>query len=307
LVFAREWRDQRWRQLACTIEDVGVAYRGNCDTDVELKMTQYTGFKECRGPAETVDSEAVERKAWDDMAAGRCAGHGDRDFWYDTGHTGGEDQSAEELEEEEEKEWRHGRRLLALIRERKLFSPPIQINRISCHNAYLLWAAVQVPFLNESLSSSHGCAYEYGASAPSVSADWAGVRIMMDTLQAAHQRRDTVACWVLDDDACVVAFRSEQALANQERLEQRRLTSGVSACGFLSLVLLMLGLYWRPSVLAPIVGGQRWTHAALATDDPSELELRDSCATASHALSATPPGNHTGRPPGNGVAAGKAG
>lgn len=275
LSFAREWRDQRWQQLACTVEDVGVAYRGNCDTDVELAMTQFTSFKECRGPSETVHNEAVERKSWDAMAAGRCAEHGDRDFWYDTGHTGGEEESPEELEEEEEEEWRHGRRLFAPPLERKLFGPLTQsIERIRCHNAYLLWAAVQVPLLNASLPSSHGCAFEYGASAPSVSDDWAGVRAMMDTLQAAYQRRDSIACWVLDDDACVVAFRSEHALANEERLEQGRMFSGASFCGLFSLMFLMLALYWRPSVVMLIFGeSQHWTHAALPTDDPSELEL----------------------------------
>lgn len=300
LVMAREWQDQRWRQLTCTVEDVGIAYRGNCGPDAELTTTGYSQFKECRGPSETIANRDKKRKAWDAMPAGRCAELGDQDFWRDTDHYDKPKKNPAELEMEEEEELGTERRLLAPALPpavgRQLFRPKMRIRSqnvdsgppVLCRNGYLLWATVQVlltsaptsagtPLPNASSPTpptSRGCAFEYGASAPSVTADWAAVTGMMSWLQSAHRRRVSLDCWVLADNPCVIAFHSRQMLVDAKRSRYRNMERGASCCGVLSCLFVMLAVFWRSEAFLGTCLGhdQRSTFSALPTHDPSELE-----------------------------------
>lgn len=301
LVMAREWRDQRWRQLKCTVEDVGIAYRGNCETNVELMTgigADYRNFQECRGPSETKSSEAEKRKAWNGMPAGLCAIDGDRDFWSDTEHYDEPKENPAELEMDEEEELGTERRLLApelaTAAGRQLFRMRIKSQSVQgassllCHNGYLLWAAVRVPLLNATSPSNSAmsppnlssptlgrCAFEYGASAPSVTADWGAATRMMARLQSARQTQNSVDCWVLHDDACVIAFHSGQALADAMHSKYKNTTRGAYCCGLISSLFLMIAVYWRSQdVLGRYLGRQDpySTFSALPTHDPSDLD-----------------------------------
>lgn len=289
LIMARQWRDQQWRHQTCTIEDVGIAYRGTCGTDVELMMTDSSHFRECRGPAESTETESKERKIWNAMPAGRCAKMGDKDFWYDTEHYDKPKDDPAELEIQEEEELGTERRLFEnafmSAAPRLLFRPKLRITSQTvnsgpgrlCHNGYLLWAAVNVLIINSTSPSStaiaipnasHGCAFEYGASAPSVTADWAAVTAMRTWLQSARE----LDCWVLDDDACVIAFHSGQVMLDAKGEEYKNMKRGATCCGILSFFFLMVAAYWRAQDKYGPCFCQDTTFSALPTQDPNELD-----------------------------------
>lgn len=70
---AERWAALPWVETTCHLKDVGIAYRGNCRTNVENSMTDSsTKFEECAG---AIDPQFLAKgiKKWDLTDAGRCA------------------------------------------------------------------------------------------------------------------------------------------------------------------------------------------------------------------------------------------
>lgn len=262
LNFAQDWENQKWTHLDCMVQDVGIAYRGNCHMDVSVQMTKYTSFKECMGPRESEGNAESVRMQWDGSAAGRCATQGDRDYLLDTGHEVRPGENGEELEKD------------ARGRLRRLqFSAPVISNlpnRMECHNSYLLWSTMSVPG-----GIGRRCSYEFGSSAPSITGNWKTISRMKRHLHDALATNSNVSCWILADDDCVVAFHDEQVLINQKADENLLIQRGGLVCTALGLCCAVLAAYWYSVDLG--FWGEKpmpWYHQALPTEEPALLSAR---------------------------------
>lgn len=142
----QKWAAQSWIQGHCEVEAVGIAYRGNCHTDVTLTMTNYDQFAECMGLKEKMGANVKQAlQEWHHSEAGVCAARGDNVFQMDTG--------AILTDEEKEADGIIGRSSLPTF-TKALTDPRTLPNalqerflpgaRIDCHNNYLPWALLHV-------------------------------------------------------------------------------------------------------------------------------------------------------------------
>lgn len=234
---ARRWADLAWRESLCAVEDVGVAYRGNCGTDVTVVMTRGEDFAECMGPRHGL-GPGDARGAWAATAPGRCARRGDAAYAAP------------------------GRRL----------GQPYRHEPIVCHNSYLPWAVLRLPNSSAGPGASR-CAYEFGAARPSITGDWPSVLRAAAHLKRARGLQGGVLCWVLEADDCVVAFRDQRALTGQERGERDFVRAHSAVCGALALLFGALAVCWHCHDGGLCLSPSGGRHVALPTAEPAHAAL----------------------------------
>eukprot|EP00747_Dinoflagellata_sp_TGD_P163183 gnl/TRDRNA2_/TRDRNA2_181592_c0_seq1.p1 gnl/TRDRNA2_/TRDRNA2_181592_c0~~gnl/TRDRNA2_/TRDRNA2_181592_c0_seq1.p1 ORF type:complete len:437 (+),score=69.93 gnl/TRDRNA2_/TRDRNA2_181592_c0_seq1:91-1401(+) len=304
---AKRWADQDWVDTDCTIEDVGISYRGNCHMDVTLMMTRFNKFKECMGPAESrskADLDAMRDK-WEKTPPGLCTAKGDVLYEADIGvavptavplaaptvppvpvslaatpppaQAPAASASARRLGDFEQVPEPSKNDFL-----QRFFKPRQHI--VDCHNGYLPWAAVRLTN-QTTLTSIQRCAYEFGASAPSTNGNWDRITAQVDSLRRSLEQGQKIPCWVLASDNCVVAFRNQKVLEGKEIGKSNLLRTSGIICGSLALFSASLALFWHcqdsskfslpfggASTLPP--GGY---HQKLPTREPApnEVQLSD--------------------------------
>lgn len=213
LIQDRVWASRPWVEMPCLVESTGIAYRGNCELNTTLRMTTYELFQECLGPNETSTHRLAIERQWEETPPGLCAARGD-------------------LAYEEAREGSIRRRLWGHV------EIPF---RVECHNAYLLWAAVRVMNGSDISSSEQHCAYEYGASNPSISGEWEDIVDKRKHLQLKAVQNEAMPCWVLASeaqvaDACVIAFSNIRKVIELAREEESLMKKTGIACTVLTLL-----------------------------------------------------------------------
>mmetsp|Transcript_32736 Transcript_32736/g.90408 ORF Transcript_32736/g.90408 Transcript_32736/m.90408 type:complete len:380 (-) Transcript_32736:12-1151(-) len=277
---ARKWAKQPWVESFCTVEDAGIAYRGNCDTDATLTMVEYRDFAECMGPdMGTLDVTEVHL-AWEASAPGRCALRGNDAFAGAAGPARRLGSSAYRPEHAPPR-----RRLDSVYRP-----------KFACHNSFLPWAVVRAP----NASGGKGvprCAYEFGASRPSITGDWLSVRRTLEHLRRARGVRGGVVCWVLGHDDCVVAFHDRRLLEERALRERDRVRMHVTACGLLAALLASCAARWHCQKQGLWPSQPRGYHMPLPTAEPDHAALlnervqQTTHAAVQRLAEATPPGS----------------
>jgi len=243
LADARNWAKQSWRQSFCTVEDFGVSYRGNCETDVTVMMTTYDDFAECLGPRSVAAGPQEVREDWATTAAGRCAERGDVLY---AASSGGQVLS---------------RRLGEAYRH----------ERLVCHNSYLPWALLRLENGSGIAGGAGGtsrCAYEFGAVRPSITGDWAAVTRALAHLKRARGMAGGIVCWVLEADDCVVAFRAQRQLMRAERGERDLIRTHTVVCGTLALLFGFFAVCWQCQDQGLWLSPSGGRHVALPTSEP---------------------------------------
>lgn len=257
----QKWADKKWIKGHCQVEAVGIAYRGNCHTDVTLTMTTYNRFKECMGLPQKLGVNVKDTwKKWQHSQAGACAARGDLAFQMDTGEVFTGNDEGEIIGRSSFPSFSEDPRSLPNALEER-FLPGA---RIDCHNNYLPWALLHIdrdlmsliPGTDRFVAGNNGsagikrCAYEFGASQPSLSGDWEEIMDMVTTLRQerdslAHGGVGKVACWVLQSDDCVVAFMDQRELV--AAAQRRNTLSTVSGllCGTLAVTAMLLACCWH--------------------------------------------------------------
>lgn len=238
---AEAWAAQTWVETPCTVESIGIAYRGDCNTAVDLRMARWKKFGECSTEDEAVTTDtsgnARSLKQQEPSVKGICAARTDRDFV--------------DIRDQSEK----GLGPLAPPRHLDGF------DRRHCNNGYLPWARVRTA------NASGGprwdrCAYEFGTAAPSVTGSWRGAQGMISELKSNVGRENGFWCWVLKSNPCIVAFHDQNLLAKQEREKAKLLNAFSVVCAVISAAALSLAGLWH--CRGPDHGG----HAALPTLSP---------------------------------------
>jgi len=260
---AEKWEKQHWVEAPCDIEQAGIAYRGNCHMDVTLMMTRYNKFAECMGPEETSVNAPAIFSAWGKSEAGRCAAIGDDAYRRHTGKQVNNPYPAELPPTVEPPagegavavaarrlpgagdgaavgSYNDGSRVAAALRPQDLAARFLPGANIDCHNNYLPWALVKV--MNESnYTNQRRCAYEFGASAPSITGDWDAIMHLYHRLKGEKE----TTCWVLTDDDCVVAFEDQHLLTQRERRRNKLVIISGIICGTLAVIMLAVGCVWN--------------------------------------------------------------
>lgn len=255
LRFAEKWADQNWVKSSCTVEEAGVAYRGICQIDVSIIMTRYQRFAECQGPSESAFDAEVAFRNWEhNSEAGRCATQGNDDYRSATGQAATVDETDLTL---------NARRLIPI----QVVQPNMP-NHLDCYNSYLPWAVVRLS--NDSTGGSEiRCAYEFGASAPSVTGDWSKANTLYAQLKQNRDVQQPTPCWVLRDDDCVVAFHDQAMLTRQEHGNMQLVqVSGMVSMVFAVLCALAACRFHLQDRKLGTSGGY---HQKLATEDPYEI------------------------------------
>mmetsp|Transcript_25199 Transcript_25199/g.50966 ORF Transcript_25199/g.50966 Transcript_25199/m.50966 type:complete len:365 (+) Transcript_25199:153-1247(+) len=239
---ARSWAKQSWRESFCTVEDFGVSYRGNCETDVTITMTAYSDFAECLGPHHLPESPADVRDEWAVTPAGRCARRGDAAY---AASSSGQ-----------------------LLSRRLTY----RHERLVCHNSYLPWAVLRLE------NGSHGggpsrCAYEFGAVRPSITGEWQDVLQVLSHLERARGVRGGIVCWALEADDCVVAFKDQHRLTRQERGERNLIRAHTTVCGVLAVLFGAFAACWQCQDTGLWLSPRGGRHMALPTSEPPQGPL----------------------------------
>jgi len=265
---SRRWARRPWIEASCSIRNVGVAYRGDCDMDSTLRMAHYQNFAECQGPSESGGSDIwAIRRAWKRSAPGRCARRGNLVYSSSAGpppvqvssSSGGADMASQAAAEAAQEEVEEADSIGDVsggeedegedFAEETSFGRRLQIaagHHRSCHNGYLLWAEVVVksdiggagvaPAGAQALPRGRPrCAYQFGAAAPSVTGDWRAVTGLLQRLQGSVGLATGARCWYLPDEDCVVALDEAGLLA-------QRASEGASLARKLCFVLIALAL-----------------------------------------------------------------
>eukprot|EP00746_Dinoflagellata_sp_MGD_P143394 gnl/MRDRNA2_/MRDRNA2_76222_c0_seq2.p1 gnl/MRDRNA2_/MRDRNA2_76222_c0~~gnl/MRDRNA2_/MRDRNA2_76222_c0_seq2.p1 ORF type:complete len:383 (+),score=36.35 gnl/MRDRNA2_/MRDRNA2_76222_c0_seq2:85-1233(+) len=233
---ARKWAVQPWIPGFCEVEDVGIAYRGNCKTDVMNTGENANEFRfaECMGPDEEMYVNAHMQKAWQQSEAGMCAARGDQIF-----HIVHNDVDTKEA-----------------LSDMDTAKPS------DCHNLYLPWALLRFDrmtatllereILNRTSHSPKRCAYQFGASLPSLTADWEDITEMVEFLQSERDSyhsggRGKVQCWALKSDDCVVTYMDQRTLVGGTKSRVTLWVVSSVLCGILvaGLVIYVFILFLR--------------------------------------------------------------
>lgn len=266
LTSAKSWARQPWIESSCTVEEVGVAYRGNCDLDVTLVRTAYQDFAECMGPHHRLGDVNAMKDEWEQTPPGLCEERGNLFYQGSQVHPN-----------------------KAKTRRLAWYRP----ERVSCHNSFLPWAMVKLANTT-GVGGTSRCAYQFGASLPSIIGDWDSTVLSMGRLQSMRGHQGGSLCWVLGSDYCVVAFRDQRALARQLLGERSFATTNWILCAGLAALLSLLALRWQLQEhgACPLPSGGY--HMALPTSElePEELlseRVRQILGAAAGRLTETTP------------------
>lgn len=241
LVRQEAWAKEEWEELPCRMVNAGIAYRGSCDRDVTLTMVRYKHFAECMGPKEKLEQNAAVVMEWEKTEAGLCAERGDATYRAETG-------APVDMEAE----------------DRRLQAGGIGGKRIQCQNTYLPWALVEVHDAS-GLAKRH-CAYQFGATQPSLTGDWHVINELLDRLEHAPDQ----TCWRLKSDSCVLAFEDQVVLVRAEQGENRILVVSGAICGGLAFLaaLLACAFHVHDNNYYDLFGPPSGYESALPCDDP---------------------------------------
>lgn len=264
---ARNWAKQDWKQSICSVEDSGIAYRGSCQMDVTLMMTDFSDFAECMGPRHMLGEAKEVRKDWEATGPGRCAARGNEAYAAAQGDAPPT-----------------GRRLGKYWHE-----------RIVCHNSYLPWAVLRVHNSTGVGSLTRSgvarCAYEFGAVRPSITGDWDAALALLGKLKQARAGGSGVLCWTLATDDCIVALRDQGVLTEKEQGERNLIRAHTLVCGALALLLGACVACWQWQE-GGLCEDPTTLHVALPTEEPEPLGGRVqqlAAAAASQLEETTPP------------------
>lgn len=111
-----------------------------------------------------------------------------------------------------------------------------------CHSAYLVWAQVRPANAAKLEAPRERCSYRFGASAPSITADWDDAARQLAALKARRHGQQALPCWRLRDGDCVVASSPLEELAAEQREGARTAkTIGFALAGAAALLALAGG------------------------------------------------------------------
>jgi hypothetical protein len=241
---ANRWFKRDWRAEICMVEDVGVAYRGDCHLQQTSYVTSNQEFAECAGGWESDSNAARVEQDWKNTMVGKCAIRGNRDF-----HTVG--GLNEKSAAERSLQWTTAR---------------LPRHRLNCQDSYLPWASVSVSngsgIIGSVTKSQRRCAFEFGATDPSVVGNWDDIELLLSRLRMYRRSRSPIDCWVLHGDSCIVALTQERLLVQEENDENRIVLTiavlfGLSAIcmGCSALYSCMLSLGPSRTYLPPLKSG----------------------------------------------------
>lgn len=256
------WVNQPWVESSCTIENVGVAYRGTCQLGLTLRMTRFGHFGECQGLSDMTGDPWTVRQSWEHSTPGQCDERGNLVYWSRTvgvDTAGSAVQAAADAAERQQEQEEAEEAVadadsddddfldddLEITRRLQYVAP----RRRNCHNGYLPWAEVLVANASASstreISPDAHCAFQFGASAPSITGDWRAIVDMLAPLRSALNAGRQIRCWTLAEENCVVAFNGASLLTDKAKAGATlaRLLCGIFAAS--SLLAAALAGHWH--------------------------------------------------------------
>lgn len=209
------WAHGPWIREVCAVRASGVAYRGTCEIVDTVEYEWYHDCNDTRIPR----TEEQSLNGENSNVSGVCEARGNNAY-----HGAGQS---------DDRSWGTQHRRL---RSRSWH----HYEALTCYDAYLTWASVQIVSSVESPVPLHAprgvlCGYSYGAASVSIIDDWIRAETFEHSLKMSLRTNRTIPCWRFGKDQCVVALRHPKEMRAQEAKEVAQVQVVGAACGLLSL------------------------------------------------------------------------